>query len=68
MVTDGPEALSFAAWKTAPLGSVPTPSRWPPTSTARAALFGSGARSTPTTLIASTSWIGVSDTLMRMVV
>jgi len=27
MVTAGPEALSFAAWKTEPSGSVPTPSR-----------------------------------------
>ena len=48
-VTAGPEPLSFAAGKTVPSGSVPIPSRCPPTSTNLSARCGSFPRRMPTT-------------------
>src|SRR3990172_5255341 len=64
-VTAGPEALSLAASKTVPSGSVPTPSRCPPTTTARFAASGSLPRRRPTTFMASTSRTGVRGTATR---
>ena len=48
-VTAGPDPLSFAAGNTVPSGSVPIPSRWPPTSTNLSARSGSLPRRIPTT-------------------